>query len=334
MSDRVTLIIPSVASRASYFRRVLIHLAQQGFAGPVIVSDHSAGDRAAVLPAIMAEFPQLDLSLRRHAPELAFLLRLADCAEAAATPYVVLHADDDFMRFAVLDLCTEHLDANGDTVMAKGRIAFFSCTDDTLGIFGQPGRSAPKPNMLSRLIRHLASFSATLYAVHRREPFIDSCRRAIAATENVIFWQYLQSSLMILEGKLKTFDELYYLRQKDHGGWQETLIANRDPEHWPLLVISPDFSRHLGDFRRALLAALQEKVTGPLPPPFLNDLEEALIWLMRHGLAKQQMEPPEPAEDQVYKRLDDSNSAEGRFLLQCLATVTDPGKAQAGLTPP
>ncbi len=211
MSDRVTLIIPSVASRASYFRRVLIHLAQQGFAGPVIVSDHSAGDRAAVLPAIMAEFPQLDLSLRRHAPELAFLLRLADCAEAAATPYVVLHADDDFMRFAVLDLCTEHLDANGDTVMAKGRIAFFSCTDDTLGIFGQPGRSAPKPNMLSRLIRHLASFSATLYAVHRREPFIDSCRRAIAATENVIFWQYLQSSLMILEGKLKTFDELYYL---------------------------------------------------------------------------------------------------------------------------
>lgn len=331
MSDRVTLIIPSVASRAAYFRRVLIHLAQQGFAGPTVVSDHSAEDQAAVLSAIVAEFPQLDLSLRRHAPDLPFLERLADCAEAARTPYVVLHADDDFMHFPVLDLCTEHLDANSDTVMAKGRIAFFSCTDGNLGIFGQPGRGAPKPNMLSRLIRHMASFSSTLYAVHRREPFIDSCRRALAATENVIFWQYLQSCLMILEGKLKTFDELYYLRQKDHGGWQETLIANRDPEHWPLLIISPDFSRHLGDFRRALLAALEEKVAGPLPPPFLSDLEEALIWLMRHGLAKQQMEPPEPEEAEVYKRMDDANSPEGRFLLQCLAMVTDPEKVQASL---
>jgi len=73
---------------------------------------------------------------------------------------------------------------------------------------------------------------------------------------------------------------------------------------------------------------LPEKVTGPLPPPFLNDLEEGLIWLVRHGLAKQEMEPPEPAEAEIYKRLDDADSPEGRFLLQCL------GHVQADLTPP
>ena len=44
MAGDVTLIVPSVASRADMFRRVLIHFAQSGHDGPIVVSDHSAED--------------------------------------------------------------------------------------------------------------------------------------------------------------------------------------------------------------------------------------------------------------------------------------------------
>ena len=332
MAGDVTLIVPSVASRADMFRRVLIHFAQSGHDGPIVVSDHSAEDERNTLAAIAAEFPGLSLSLRHHAPDLPFLARLADCAEAAETPYTALHADDDFVYFPVLALCAAFLDANPDYAAAKGRMAFFSLDGGNLAINAHRGRSREEANVFTRLTRHMASFSATLYAVHRRAPFIDGCRRTVAATDNVIFWQYLSSCITVVRGKVKTLDEFYYLRQQNPQGWQETLIAARDPGHWPHLVTAPDFSRHLADFRTALLAYLAESA-GPSPPGFAEGFADALVWLIRHGLAKQQLEPPEAAEDAVYKRLEDPACPESRFLSSCLVTVVAPEKVQARLIP-
>src|SRR5262245_60438455 len=98
----VTLIVPTVHHRAALFARTLRYLEAIGWRSPVVVSDHSPQPHAGVI-ADAARRCSLELRLLRHPPEMHFLERLADCARQAATPYVHLHADDDFVVPATLD---------------------------------------------------------------------------------------------------------------------------------------------------------------------------------------------------------------------------------------
>lgn len=327
-SHRATLLVPTVASRADLFRRVLIHFELYRYGGPILVSDHSPESDRDVLARVAADFPSLDVTLRYHDPDLPFLERLADCADVATTPYTALHADDDFMHFGALASCTDFLDANPDYSACKGRMAFFRIKNQDLKVNGHRGRTRNEPNVFTRLTRHLGSFTATLYSVHRREQFIESCRRTLSLTENVIFWQYLSSCITIIQGRLKTLDELFYLRQQNTTGWQQTLINQRDPEHWPYLVTSPKFSHYLDEFRHGLLAVLNEKA-GNQPDGFANSFEDALVWLVRHGIAKQQMEPPEPKEEDLYAKFGDVSTPEAKFLGTCVATAAEPSRMRA-----
>jgi len=326
--ESVTLLVPTVASRADLFRRVLIHFEFYQYTGPIVVSDHSAVDDRHILAKVAADFPTLNLTIRHHDPDLPFLERLADCADSVATPYTALHADDDFMHFGALASCTDFLDANPDYVACKGRMAFFRIKNNDLKVNGHRGRTRDEANVFTRLTRHLGSFTATLYAVHRREQFIESCRRTLAVTQNVIFWQYLSSCITIVQGKLKTLNELFYLRQQNTTGWQQSLINDRDPEHWPYLVTSPDFSRYMNEFRLGLLAVLAEKA-GSQPNGFATSYEDALVWLVRHGIAKQQMEAPEKQEEALYERFADASTPEARFLGTCVATAAEPDRVRA-----
>ncbi len=324
----VTLIVPTVASRADLFRRVLIHFELYHYRGPILVSDHSAESDRDILAGVASKFRSLDVTFRYHDPELPFLERLADCAELATTPYTALHADDDFMHFGALASCTDFLNANADYAACKGRMAFFRIKNNDLKVSGHRGRTRNEPNVFTRLTRHLSSFTATLYSVHRREQFIESCRRTLETTRNVIFWQYLSSCITIVQGKLQTLDELFYMRQQNTTGWQQTLINERDTEHWPYLITSPEFSGYMDEFRRGLLAILEEKA-GPAPDGFSASFEDALVWLVRHGIAKQQMEPPELREEQLYKKFGDATTAEARFLGTCVATAAEPSRMRA-----
>src|SRR6185369_10544770 len=99
----VTLIVPTVHSRAALYARTLRYLDAVGWRGPILVSDRSPAAQAAAIAEATRRHPALDLKLLQHAPDLHFLSRLADCARQAATPYVHLHADDDFIVPATLD---------------------------------------------------------------------------------------------------------------------------------------------------------------------------------------------------------------------------------------
>ena len=105
----VTLIVPTVHHRAALFARALRYFDAAGYRGPIVVSDHSPPGHAGEIAQVAARHPSLDLKLLQHAPDLHFLLRLAQCAAAARTPYVHLHADDDFIVFATLDKLVERM---------------------------------------------------------------------------------------------------------------------------------------------------------------------------------------------------------------------------------
>ena len=224
------------------------------------------------------------------------------------------------MRLDAADACVRFLDDNRDYAVAKGRMVFFRTEGGKLNIHPHRGRSRAEVNIHSRLVRHMANFTPTMYAVHRRAQFIESCERTLKATENVIFWQYLLSCVSIIQGKLKTIDDFFYLREGNPEGWQETLLRERDPDHWPYLVVSPEFSRHLGDFRAGVLATL-DAYAGPTPEGFSISFEDALVWLMRHGLSKTQLDPEEEEEKNVSKRFGESSSVEHKFLMTCMTML-------------
>src|SRR5262245_28995411 len=93
----VTLIIPSVYHRARFVDRVLYYLSDSGLQCPIVVTDHSPQEHAGVIGEIVKRQKDLDIALLRHPTGMHFLERLSDCATVAQTPFVHLHADDDFL---------------------------------------------------------------------------------------------------------------------------------------------------------------------------------------------------------------------------------------------
>jgi glycosyltransferase domain-containing protein len=325
-ADRLSIIVPSVADRARFFDTALGHFATCAVRWPIVVSDHSATEQASVLAGVAARHPGLDLRMLRHPPAMHFLERLAACAEAAQTDYVVLHADDDFMIPAAMESCIAFLDANPDFAACMGRMAWFRAAAlDKTQVNTIDGRTRAEEDAAERLINHVANFNPTLYAIHRREVFVESCVRTLDFTRNVIFWQYLQSCIAVLRGKLKTLDGLYYLRLHNDVGWRAQLIARRDSSHWPHIAVSPEFSAELGRFKNGLHALL-----GGAEPDRSARIDDACIWLIRRGLCEKTRDPDEAWAAGFLARLLAAGSEEHELLqyaVQCVRRAQEPALA-------
>jgi glycosyltransferase domain-containing protein len=321
--DRLSVVVPSVAGRKVFFERALHHLAACSVRWPVFVTDHSRPGEEAVLAEVAAHYPALDVRLIRHPPEMHFLERLARCAEAAQTDYVVLHADDDFMMPGAIEASIAFLDEHPGFGACMGRMAFFRVADGGKVIIGSSdGRTRAEETPAARVVQQVANFTPTLYAVHRRGLFVESCLRTLEVTTNVTFWQYLASCITVARGKLKTLDGIYYLRLNNKIGWRSQLIAQRDPSHWPYLAVASDFSTELAAFRRALL----DLVGGDAGRDALaTEIDDACLWLIRRGLCSTNREPPEPQEEAFLKRLNTLGTEEQRHLAYCVRCVRGGG---------
>src|SRR5262249_39499700 len=115
-----TLIVPTVHRRARLYARALRHLAIAGFAGPIVVSDHSPDEHAGAIAEITRGHPELSVTLLRHDPGTHFLARLANTGPAASTPYVHLHADDDFLVMPTLERLVERMEQRPQLAAAMG----------------------------------------------------------------------------------------------------------------------------------------------------------------------------------------------------------------------
>lgn len=253
----LTIIIPSVASRAAFVRSALNHLRDCGITARVIISDHSPPADRSAISDVVAACPDRDIALLHHEPSLHFLERLSACAKAANTPYVVVHADDDFMLPQAIARCVAFLDANADHVACQGRSVFMRVTSDRKFTTGsQRCLSRSESTAKERVAAHCDNFTPMLYAVTRREAFIEANSSTLKFTNNVIFWQYLSSCLMLKHGRLRTLDDLYYVRLDNPGGWRATLVKTRDRSHWPYLLVAPDYSAELSKFKAGLCDVL------------------------------------------------------------------------------
>ena len=166
----VTLIIPTVHHRAPLYARALRQLSRAGFRGPIIVSDHSPPEHAHAIAEITKRHGELDINVLWHAPDTHFLTRLSRCTAAAETPYVHLHADDDFLVVAMLDRLVGEMERTAGCVAALGLNLHLRLDTGQISLLLKTANQYSSP--FERLIAQLESYSSVLYALRRREELI------------------------------------------------------------------------------------------------------------------------------------------------------------------
>ena len=311
-TGQVTLLLPTIASRIEFLRSTLAHLEVAMPGVRIVISDHTEdGDRDAVT-RLVAQYPRLQVETVHHPAAMHFLQRLSDCAKVAHTPFVVVHADDDYMLPAALDESVVFLQSHQDYVCCQGRTFFLKLR--------APRFCAPKIHAVmtraegkaaERIVHQCSNFTPTLYALTRREAFIEANETTLRHTPNVVFWQYLSSCLLLAKGKSRVLDSLYYLRLDNPDGWRATLIRQGDKTHWPNLIVAPEFSHELAGFREGLMTALGRAGVSELD----RVADECCIALVRRAFNPAW--PHEHAELELLTRASAPGSDEYQLVRYC-----------------
>jgi glycosyltransferase domain-containing protein len=310
----VTLLVPTVHHRAALFARTLRYLDGIGFPGPIVVSDHSPEGHAGPIAQAAAAHPRLDLKLLRHAPETHFLTRLAHCAAEAATPYVHLHADDDFVVPGALDRLVDVMQGDSSCSAAMGVNMHVDFGAGQVTVLSKQALS--QAAAFERLASQLESYSSVLYALRRRDELIETFGFAAERCPDVQFWQYLESCVVALRGPVAVMEELHYVRAQHDRKWSATLVRERSPDHLPYLLLSPAFGERLAAFR----AALVEACDGVGAPIDAARLESGLLHLLHRGLGAMGL-PPRTAQP------SSSPEAAAKSMLTRVQNLQDPAGA-------
>jgi glycosyltransferase domain-containing protein len=273
----VTLIIPSVYHRARFLDRVLYYLSHSSLQCPIVVTDHSPQEHAGVIDEIVRRQRGLDITLLMHPTGLHFLERLSDCATVAQTPFVHLHADDDFVVRPTLSLLIAEMQRRPELAAAMGLNVHVTFETGELTMLPKTGLQQAKP--FERLVGQLQMYSSVLYALRRREEFIESLSFAVKRCPDVQFWQYLESCIAVLSGPIAVLEDLHYVREVHSDKWSVSLTRERSPDHFPYLVLSPEFSPRVAACRDALVAACEARRV----PIDREALDAGLVLLLHRG---------------------------------------------------
>ena len=284
-SSKVTLIIPTVHFRVHLLSRAIQHIQSQCFNGKIIISDHSPAEFKHVIATTVEPFRKPNIVLLEHSPELHFLARLVDCAEQAETEYVHLHADDDFLVMACLERLVLEFESRPDCVAAMGLNLHVDL--DLKEYSSLPKTSIDDADPRRRLSRQLERYSSVLYALRKKEEFIDTLSFSRDRCPDVQFWQYLESCVAAIKGRIVVIDELHYVREIHSGKWSISLKLERSQDHFPYLILLDNFSLRLAAFRTAIEdAAGSAHIT--IDPVTLSD---GLIHLMHRGFGAMGLPP-------------------------------------------
>ena len=239
-----------------------------------------------------------------------FLAKIIETLERIDARFVMLCAHDDFVVPEALERLVARLDADPGLAATRGQVARFKLLGGTdVRLIPHPMKPHPEADPAERVLQHLRDFCPVFYSVHRRELLLESLRLTEAKTRNVIFFQYLSSCITAFQGRIDCTDELFYLRQSHPASW--AAVLNRDYEHWPLLVASPDYSRYYGEFRAALLELLAGTHAGA-NPELGGRLDEAYLELVRRSFC--QVGETNPLHDAFYRRLTQPGTREASLL--------------------
>jgi len=316
-ADLFALVVPTFQGTV-FLKRTLDYFRHVGFEGQVVLSDNSTNEHRGFVCECVERYPELLIDIHLFPAEIRFLDKMVATLERIGARFVILHAHDDFLVPDAVERCVGVLADRPDYSVARGRIAMFALTRGSGEHAGKIGMSrVPHPmrgyeqdDTVERVISHIERYASTFYSVHRREELMESFRITEAATKNVVFFQYLSSSISALNGKIWCSDELFYVRQGHEDSWSGSLRKGNH-ESWPMLITSPDFSRYYQEFRGTLVRLIAQKC-GASSSEIGARIDRAAVSLFQRSYCGKELDNPEEAR--FARELADETSKPNKLL--------------------
>lgn len=228
----LTIIVPTL-NRPDFAARLLEYYAGQKFRHTIFIGDSSDCAHAKTLQQTVEK-----LGGRLN-------VRWFDCKginnyevmqqllEKVQTPYACYLADDDFLVVPTLQECIDFMEKNPDYMGACGNAVIFKLkVPGPYGDFEASGRyhafQLESPGASERLLEHMIRYTSAFHSVCRapmlKKAVRNSCRLRLHAVPGEITWwsaecfgELATSCSLLIQGKLKVLDSLYYARQvHDH----------------------------------------------------------------------------------------------------------------------
>jgi glycosyltransferase domain-containing protein len=259
MSDAFSLIIPTF-NRPEFLQRLLSYYCDLRPAYEIVVADSSSGASLEANRKTVASAQQvLALTHNIHPPETPPYAKLIGTIESLPSAIVAICADDDFLVPEAISRCVEFLEQHPDYSIAHGNSVFVRVTaeGEIHETLTYPQRSIELDDAAERLEDHLRNYTATYYSVHRRDQLIANMHDADKNTVDYRFGELLPSCLSVIQGKAKSLDVLYMIRQADFSPpkYGEKMKA------WEDLITSEEFPERYAKFRDCVAGELMKTST-------------------------------------------------------------------------
>lgn len=233
MDKSLSILIPT-QNKHKLLRRTLTYIMTQQLNVPVFILDDS------IDPLNLKLSPNFKYI---HSFNKSFLERINIILDSIKTPYVLLIGDDDFINLESIPKLIQFLDENNEFCAVDGREIRVVCNEQGVNenIFhSQP--TLKSKAAVKRLKAHCNIYWPTFYAIHRKGCLINSFNFMRKIESLGYLYQELGASMMtILQGKFKSFPDLYLIRQNFHSNSTKAIW-------WTDMLKNPDFKKNKNKF--------------------------------------------------------------------------------------
>lgn len=283
LKNRLSIIMPTADYRVQYFRQCLKHLNSEKFDGDLIILDF--GKERLDTMGLWSERDSFETRHYYYGPDVPYFERMQDGAKKVETPFVLFYPDDDFMFFDVMEKCVDLLENDRSYSVAQGKALRF--VDEKNPITFQPYQKLPTEDdsPFVRFLRLYKSYNHHVYVVQRRESFLRKMVLGSRFTNDVMFWQYFDAAVSVVEGKTAVFPSIGMVRRIHNLGWGQQQAVNRDRTAFPHLLLADDFTDKFRFFREQLVELLSD--AGVIfDDKTTQQFEDACVSIIRWGICQ------------------------------------------------
>jgi len=249
MGTMITLCIPT-KNRPGFVARLLQYYAQTGYRHQVLIGDSSDLTHAEATRRIAESFQDGLQVQYASQPGWNVIQCLEALSRRATTPYCTWVSDDDFLCTRGLDRCVAFLEDHPDYAAAHGLAMLFQV--EGAGSFGAIGSARRYPHATlegetatQRLQDHFANLRSLHTALRRTPHFLElvgGYGQMAGARQGFIFDDLIPHGVAAIQGKVKTLDCLYLVRNAHAGMYRQMNLYEwvTDPDWWPSYQVFRD----------------------------------------------------------------------------------------------
>ena len=281
--NRLTVVMPSADYRVKYLRQCLHHLNLERFDAGLVVLDFGK-DRLDTM-GLWSARDSFQTHHVYYGPDVPYFERMQDGARRVETPFVLLYPDDDFMFFDVMEKCVDLLESDPGYSVAQGKALRF--VDERQPIAFNPYQKLPieDDTAFVRFLHLFRTYNHHIYVVQRRESLLRKMTLGDRFRNDVMFWQYFDAAVSVIEGKAAVFPSIGMIRRIHKLGLGRQQAANRDPTAFPHLILADDFTDKFRFFRQQLQELLTEAGIA-FDERKTQQIEDACLSIVRWGLCQ------------------------------------------------